>query len=106
MREQAQLDLGIVGCHEDAARGRDEGAADRAARLRAYRDVLKVRRVRGEAPRRGDRLVVPSVDAPVGRDRAGKRVDIRALELRDLAPLEDCLLYTSDAADDLLCVDL
>ena len=89
MREQAQLDLGVVGGHEDAPRGRDEGAADREARLRADRDVLEVRRVRGEAPRRGDRLVVPRVDAPVLRDRAGKRVDVRALELRDLAPLED-----------------
>ena len=27
-------------------------------------------------------------------------------EIRYLTPLNICLLYTSDAADDLLCVDL
>ena len=38
-------------------------------------------------------------------ERAGAFLDFQD-RLRELAAANTCLLYTSDAADDLLCVDL
>ena len=48
MRQQPQLDLRIVGRHQQVPRLGDEGAADAAAFLGADRDVLQVGIVRGE----------------------------------------------------------
>src|SRR6202020_2529621 len=46
LRQQSQLDLRIVRRHQSVAGGSDGGAADFAAVLGAYRDVLQVRLVR------------------------------------------------------------
>ena len=89
VREDPELDLRVVRRDEAHAFRRDERAPDLAARFRPDRDVLEIRRVRGEPACRGDGLVVPRVHAPIGRDVCGQRVHVRALELGDLAPLEN-----------------
>jgi hypothetical protein len=48
--QQAQLDLGIVGRHDDIALIGGEGFADLAAFLGADRDVLQVRLGAGQPP--------------------------------------------------------
>ena len=90
--EDAKLDLRVVGADDDVTRRRDEGRADRPAELGADGDVLEVRVARREAPGGGDGLVEARVDAPrLGVDVPRERVDVRALELVDLAVLEDRL---------------
>ena len=89
VREDAQLDLRVVGDDELVARRRDERAADLASGRRADRNVLEIRIGRGEPSGRGDGLPEGRVDAAL---RVGERrqcVDVGALELRDLAVLED-----------------
>src|SRR5680860_578993 len=51
------------------------------------------------------RLPVPCAEAPVGGCRAGWSAPSGAPRHPAAYP-PTCLLYTSDAADDLLCVDL
>ena len=89
MREQAQLDLGIVRVHEHAAGFGDERAADLAAHLRAHGDILQVRFAGGDAACGGDRLVKPGMDAPVAPRQAQEAVDIGAAQLADLAVEQD-----------------
>ena len=43
MREQPQLDLRVIGGHEQPTRARDEPAANVAAQLAPNRNVLQVR---------------------------------------------------------------
>ena len=54
MAEEAKFDLGIIRRHETPALGRNEGAADAAALLRADRNVLQIGLDRGK-PSRGGR---------------------------------------------------
>ncbi len=89
MRQQAQLDLRIVGRQQGAAFLGDEGLADLAALLGAHRDVLQVGIGRGQPAGGGAGHVVGGVDAPVvGVDLLQQRVGIGALELGELAPVE------------------
>ncbi len=63
VRQNAQLDLGIVGHDQLVVRCGDKGIADGAACLRPDRDILKVRFAGADPP--GDRagLVERGVDA-------------------------------------------
>ena len=63
MGEQAQLDLGIVGRDQLAARLGDEGAADLAALLVAHRNVLQIGLGRRQPSGRGRGERVGRVDA-------------------------------------------
>ena len=76
VRHQAHLDLRVVGAHERLeALTRDEGAANAHAVGATRGDVLQVRIGGREAPRgRGD-LGEGRVDAPIGCDGRGQRVD-------------------------------
>ena len=75
VREDAQLDLRVVGREQPEARLGDERAADLPAQLGADGDRLEVRVGRREAARRGDGLVDARVQAPVlGRDQARQRL--------------------------------
>ena len=90
VREDAQLDLAVVGRQESRAVRCDERRADAAAELGAHRDRLEVGVGRREAARRRDRLVDRRVEPPVRRiDQRGEREQIRVEELRQLAPLLD-----------------
>ena len=89
VRHQAQLDLRVVGGHEDVAGRGDEGGADLAADRGADGDVLQVGVGGGEASGGGADLVEGGVDAAFGVGEVGKRVEVGALELGELAVLED-----------------
>ncbi len=92
VREHPQLDLRVVGGEDDVPRRRDEGGADGPAELRADGDVLQVRVVRRQPAGGGDGLVEARVDAAgLGVHVARQRVDVRALELVELAVLQDRL---------------
>ena len=94
VRHHAQLDLRVVGAHQQGARGRDEGPPDGAALRRAEGDVLQVGVARGEPPGGRHRLVEGGVHAPVGRPptggsaTAGQRVEVGGLELGQRPVLE------------------
>ena len=88
VREQAQLDLRIVGVDEDIPRRGDEHPAHLAAELGACGDVLQVRLGRREPPRRRHRHLKARADAPVGADGLQKPVGIGALELGVLPVLQ------------------
>ncbi len=89
VREDAQLDLRVVGGQQPRARLGHERAADLAAQRRAHRDVLQVRvRAREPAGGRG-RLRERRVDAAVGGDRRGQGDQVRGVQLRELAPALD-----------------
>ena len=88
--QDAQLDLRIIGRQERPAReAGDERLADLAAVLGAHGDVLQVRVGGAEPARRRDDLVERGVDAAVlvGQGRQG--VEVGALELLQLAMLDD-----------------
>ena len=89
VREDAELDLRVVGGEDPRARRRHERRADAARELRADGDVLEVRVGRGEAAGRRAGLVERRVDAAVRADELGERVDVGPLELRERAVLED-----------------
>ena len=89
VRQDAQLDLRVVGGDQDVAGLGDERAADVAPDLGADRDVLQVGIAAAQAPGRGDRLVEAGMDAAgLGVDQLRQRVDVRALQLLQAAPLE------------------
>ena len=70
VREDAQLDLRVVGRDEPVPLLGDERGADLAAELGADRDRLQVRVRRREPARRGDRLVEVRVQAAVVAETA------------------------------------
>ncbi len=92
VREDAQLDLAVVGGDQPVPLLRDEGRADLPSELGADRDRLQVR-IRGRKPAgRGSRLVERRVQAAIRlRDQQRQRAEIRVDELRELAPLLDHL---------------
>ena len=92
--------------YEEASRRGDEGLPDRAPRLGPHGDVLEVRVVRGEPPRRRDGLVEAGVDPPVPRDVPREGVGVGPPELRELAPLEDEARQRPEAADRELLEDV
>ena len=89
VRHEAELDLRVVGGHEQVAGRGDEGGADFAADGGADGDVLQVG-VRGrEAAGGGADLVEGGVDAAVGVGEQWERVEVGAFELLELAVLDD-----------------
>ena len=89
MREHAQLDLRVVGGDQHVSGLGDERGADLASERRADRDVLQIRIAAREPPGRGHRLIERRVHAPGRRiHQRRQRVDVRALELLDAAPLQ------------------
>ena len=92
VRQDAQLDLRVVGRDQHVARLGDERAPDLAADVGPDRNVLQVRIAAAQAPGRGHRLVEAGVHAAgVGIDERRQRVDVGALQLLQAAPLEDQL---------------
>ena len=90
VREDAQLDLRIVGREQPAALGRHEGLANAHALGAADRDVLDVRMRRREPARRGAELVEGGMDASGARiHERRQRVDVGVLELGEPAVRED-----------------
>ena len=90
MGEDPQLDLRIIGRQEQpAGPARDERLADLAAVLGAHRDILQVGVARAQPAGRGDALVERGVNAAVlGMHEPGERIEVGALELRELAMLQ------------------
>ena len=90
MREDAQLDLRVVGRDQPIAGLGDEGAADLAANLGADRDVLEVRIAARQPAGCRNRLVERRVDAARVRvDQQRQRVDVGAFQLGERAPFEN-----------------
>ena len=90
VREQAQLDLRVVCCHEAPSCARNEAPANVLPELPADRDVLQVRVARREATGARDRLVERGVQSPCARiHQRRKRVEVGVLELRELAVLHE-----------------
>ena len=86
---EAELDLRVVGGHEQVAGGGDEGGADLAAEGGADGDVLQVGVGGGEAAGGGADLVEGGVDAAFGVDELREGVEVGGLELGELAVFED-----------------
>src|SRR5579872_5345823 len=86
MREDAQLDLGIIGGKQNVARLGDEGGANFAAELGANRNVLQIG-IRGAETSGGSAgLIDLRVQAASVRgDELVERVRIRGIEFRDFA---------------------
>jgi len=90
MGQQAQFNLRIVRHDEFPSRTRDECRANLPAQLRSNGNVLQIRVRRREPSRGGARLVETGVQAARARvDQRRQRIDVRALELGELAVLED-----------------
>ncbi len=90
MRQNAQLDLRIVGGKQQVARRRDECRAYLAPKFRAYRNVLQIWIGRAEPPRGRPCLAEASVQAArLGIDQPGQRVCIRRFQLGKLAVFEN-----------------
>src|SRR5206468_1530261 len=103
VREDAQLDLRVVGRDQLAAGLGDERGADLAAELRPDRYRLQVRVRRREAARRGHGLVEGRVQAPVLAEHRRERLEVGIEQLRVLAPLldhADQLVLAADRAQD------
>ena len=90
MRQNAQLDLRIVGGEQRVAGAGDERGANLAAEFRAHGNILQVR-VRGtEAARRRAGLAEAGVQAAgFGVNQFRQRVHVGGFELADFAVFED-----------------
>ena len=88
VRQDAQLDLAVVRAQEPPARPRNERLADFRAERRADGDVLQIGIDRRQTPGRGHRLIEGRVQAPVLAERRRQRIEVRRLELHQLAVLE------------------
>ncbi len=89
MGHEAQLDLRVVGGHEQVAGRGDEGGADLAAERGADGDVLQVGVGGREAAGGGADLVEGGVHAAFGVDQVRQRVEVGGAELGELAVFED-----------------
>ena len=90
VRQDAQLDLRIVGRNQHVPGVRDERAADLASKLGANRDVLQVRVAAAQPAGRRHRLVETRVDATGLRvHELGERVDVGAFQLLERPPFKN-----------------
>src|SRR5690606_28000633 len=90
MSQDAELNLRIVSTHDFMAGRSDKGLADFLPQFGANRDVLQVGVRRRKASGRRNCLLPGSVDTPcLLADECGERVNVGALEFRNLADLED-----------------
>src|SRR5262249_38167623 len=82
VREDAQLDLRVVGRDQNVARRRDKAATDLHAEVAADRNVLEIGILGRDAPGLGDNLVERRVHAAgLGGHERRQRIEVRALEL-------------------------
>ena len=90
VREHPELDLRVVGGDQHVPRISDDGAPDFASGFRAHGDVLQIRIAAAQAPGCRNRLVERRMQ-PAGLrvDELRQRVDVRAFQLLELAPLQD-----------------
>src|SRR5581483_3960832 len=92
MRQEAQLDLGIVGHHQFPASFGDKGSANFPAFFRANRYVLKVWVGGRQTPGGRARLVESGMQTSrFGSNQLGKRVNISSFQLRQLPIIENQL---------------
>ena len=90
VRQHAELDLRVVGRDEDAAGFGNDRAPDLAPKFGAHRDVLQVRVAAAQPAGGGHRLVEAGVQSSCFRiDQQRQRIDVRALQLHQLTPLQD-----------------
>ena len=87
--EHPQFNLGIVGVHQQTARGRIKEAAELASPLCAHRNILQVRLGRADAAGPCFGLTEDRADPVVGIDLGQQPVDIGGLELGQFAVGED-----------------
>ena len=88
--DDPELDLRVVGGHQhEVRRAGHERPPDPPPERRPDRDVLEVRVGRREAAGGRHGLVERRVDAPIGGDQRGQRLDVRRAELRVDPPVED-----------------
>ena len=88
--QDPELDLAVVGAHEDhLGRAGNEGPPDAPAERRPDRDVLEVRVRRREAARRGHGLVERRMEPPVGGQEPGQRLDVGGAQLGVEPPVEE-----------------
>ena len=89
VREQAQLDLRVVGGEQNTALFGDEGGANLAAKFGANGNVLQVRISRREAAGGGIRLIESRVEASgIFAAKHRQRIDVGRLQLGELAVFE------------------
>ena len=99
MSEDAQFDLRVVGGKQQTARRGDEGGANFAAELGAYRNILQIRIRGAEAAGDGAGLRETRVQAAGDRmDQARQHVGIGGFELGQLAVFDDFLGQFVDGA--------
>ena len=89
VRQHPQLDLRVVGGHQQVPGLGHERLAHGTAEPAAHRDVLQVGIGRGEPPGGSHRLVEAGVDAAVGGHLPRQGVHVGRLELGLLAVLQD-----------------
>ena len=89
MREDAELDLRIVGGNQHVVRLGDKRAPDLAAKRRPNRNVLQVGIAAAQTAGRSDRLVKRGVHAAGHRiNEFRQRVDVGAFQLLNASPLQ------------------
>src|SRR5580704_14700553 len=89
VREQAKLDLRVIGGEQDVAGLNGEGGPDLAAEFGADGNVLQVGVGGGQASSGGAGLIESGMETPGGwTEQCGKSIDVGRFELRELAELE------------------
>ena len=81
MRQQPQLDLAVVGVHENMAGRSDKHPPDLRAELAAHRDILQVRFGGRQTPRGGHRHLEIGMDAAVRLDDLQQSLGIGGFQL-------------------------
>ena len=88
--QQPQLDLRVVGRHQQVARRRHKGGPDAAALFAPNRDVLQIRVAGRQAPGGRDGLVEGGMNPPgIGSNQLGQGIHIGALQLGKAAVGQD-----------------
>src|SRR5882724_5749097 len=85
VREQAQLELGVVRRNDLVSFFSDERAPDAAPQLGANGNVLQVGLAGRETAGGGNRLIEQTMNSPVSRNLMRQRVGVNALEFIQLA---------------------
>ena len=76
MRQQAQLNLGVVAGEKNAALGNGKGSTDTMSQLRASRNVLQVWIRAGKPSCCSNGLIECGVDALIATNKRRKRIEI------------------------------
>src|SRR6185369_6392187 len=87
--QQAQFELRVIRRDDLVALLCDEGAANTTSHLAANRNVLEIRIARRQPSCRGYWLIELAVNSAVGRDLLRQSVGVNALQLVELAVVDD-----------------